>query len=326
MGRLQQQNIGGIKVNTTKIAKDTKLKLKKNEKDGSFIKADIFGGVDIDFESTAVNQGAMISDESLIEKYINPFFTSVFNDYSGAIIFVEPNPVTNYSGINVLIQFNGVLPDNRKAYDPNKKWALEPINKDAKLSTFDELAKINSFANPYGQAERQRIFKLTDEAQEILADFVPWWKESKDHKEGFCPDYFNSNIAFEVCDGTNYTGGGPSIVAVQLQGLSLDAIVAHIFEDKDTIDKVTYNTSYINAIGINGNNAPYGGPQNSYYNSQQYIYTDGRPYNPLFAFHDDRVKLLQITKIDNNKLYQVAKLIDPSIRSRNGFIIGAGRR
>ena len=182
----------------------------------------------VDF--TANVKSKLITTFALGEKIISPLFRSVFSDYEGCLVKFEMGRLT------AELFFNDAKP-----HDDDKYRAIQLIggNPDKNNgSMFEKIQRLNNSFKP-------NKYELTDEAKELLIDFMPRHLINKNSGT----INWQPNIS-EVCESVSYHTAAQHIY-VKLSNVDIISILRTVYGNKEDDSYVEYEMNIIKQVGSN---------------------------------------------------------------------------
>lgn len=169
---------------------------------------------------------------------ISELFSAAFSDFAGCWI----EPYAQGAGFDVKLYFNPAQNNGQ-----GQMCAFEVDNGDDVKSDSSILRTIRQRE----QLPTRKIFKLTDEAEEALADFYP-----RNLKNGNGIPLWNQGLCFEQAMNGNMNNG----VYAVIRCLDLNRICQEIYGNKDQADGsyVEYQFTPLNVVAPQYNSINYG--------------------------------------------------------------------
>jgi hypothetical protein len=196
------------------------------------------------FESIAAT---LTTTTQKLAKRINKLFSTAFVDYHGSYIqCVSGNGNTgNSQQFIVELHFKPVSIGN--AESDGRVRAFKPIE-EINASSNDIVAGIK---NIYGQFNTSARFALTEEAAQILSEFMLPGLDNGKNVDPWKPSTYNG-VKFEYVDNAMY---GQTPIMVKITGLDLIKIIRKIYGTKNSIgNNVDYGVIPFGPVNPNINN------------------------------------------------------------------------
>ena len=184
-------------------------------------------------EFAANVKSKLITTFALGEKVIGPLFRSVFSDYEGCLVKFEMGRLT------AELYFNSARPEDDTKY--RAVQLIGGIGESGKGTMEQKIQRLNNMFKP-------NKYELTDEAKELLVDFMPRHLVNPNSKTV----NWNQQLT-EIAENVSYNTASQHIY-VKLDNVDIIQILRTVYGYKEDESPVDYSISAIRQVGGTSNN------------------------------------------------------------------------